>query len=708
MVAKSGKIDSASQLTEEKNLSSSHPKDRLSSSFHTILPYLLLLFCSLLPFTTYFLAGISQGDDLQWHLSYMYDLYYGFKQGFFLPTTSHIISGNYAENIYLFYGPFPHYLVVLLTLAFEWTGIDLITMMKIVTIASVFISGVFVYWLAKRITASSRIGVFFGMMFIFFPYRIYDFLRRAAFSEAFAIGLIPIVFYAVYRILHDEKARVAPYLLLVFSMSALIMSHPFTCLITAIAVILVILANIVPLYHRLKDWHVWLYLVSSVILIFSFVSVYFFPMLQAIKENLYVISDVNLMGTRLANMQWSVVRLNEGYTGLLSWHWLMEMSPAMNWSNGVDSGINWSLSLCFFVFSCLGTILTDYFLQKSPKLAPWRTLICFFTTFFLNTLYLSRAEIYLALALFYVSYLYIEYDHWDEEELLPRRNSAIQLVTNPEIYVVGILVIISGVMAFSAGIWEAVPSIFYNAQFTFRMIAIFGFLLLYFFIPFFKPLAGKKIPLQGLAFTTCLIFALCLGPVDKRMALENAGNTYYYHANDFMSSNTTVGFNNEYVPTCIRDSNYVPTYPSGLYYTVRAEILDDEPFTTGLDNYLTPVFVEGQGQAQVTALNSPHVEMSVSVTSETSLLQIPQFYYDGYEISYFSTALSGKANGTNADGLLAFQLPKGEYSVSVDYVGTKTQQVGLVFFYLSFPASLTLGILGVYFKKKEKPTAKEE
>jgi len=141
---------------------------------------------------------------------------------------------------------------------------------------------------------------------------------------------------------------------------------------------------------------------------------------------------------------------------------------------------------------------------------------------------------------------------------------------------------------------------------------------------------------------------------------------------------------------------------------VRAEILDDEPFTTGLDNYLTPVFVEGQGQAQVTALNSPHVEMSVSVTSETSLLQIPQFYYDGYEISYFSTALSGKANGTNADGLLAFQLPKGEYSVSVDYVGTKTQQVGLVFFYLSFPASLTLGILGVYFKKKEKQATKEE
>ena len=88
---------------------------------------------------------------------------------------------------------------------------------------------------------------------------------------------------------------------------------------------------------------------------------------------------------------------------------------------------------------------------------------------------------------------------------------------------------------------------------------------------------------------------------------------------------------------------------------------------------------------------------------EDSLIQLPLIYYPGYEISV--TDLTNNqtyiVESINVDGLVAFELQEGNYSVSTDYVGTPIRQVSVVYFYVSI--SLTcLALLYALFIENEK------
>jgi hypothetical protein len=103
------------------------------------------------------------------------------------------------------------------------------------------------------------------------------------------------------------------------------------------------------------------------------------------------------------------------------------------------------------------------------------------------------------------------------------------------------------------------------------------------------------------------------------------------------------------------------------------------------------------------SLKSPSATFNATITSATGLVQIPQFYYDGYQITLTQndqTIVS--ETGEYVDGLLAFKVVEGTYTIHVDYVGSKTYRVGRVFFYLSIPLTVSLGVLGIYLKRKPK------
>ena len=73
------------------------------------LPFLLMLAASFLPFVVWFKNPqfITSGDDITWHRAYVYDLVYGWRNGFNGISTGHILLGTLGYNIYTFYAPFP-------------------------------------------------------------------------------------------------------------------------------------------------------------------------------------------------------------------------------------------------------------------------------------------------------------------------------------------------------------------------------------------------------------------------------------------------------------------------------------------------------------------------------------------------------------------------------------------------------------------------
>lgn len=678
-------------------------KDKLVLYFQKSVPFLLILLASILPLIIYFSNGIPGGDDMVWHLGYMYDLYYGFKNGFTSQTPSHLLMGSYGYQVYLFYGPFMHYLVVLLTLAFEWAGASIIGMMKFVTIAGMFISGVYTYLLAKKITKSSQIATVFAIAFCFFPYRMEAFLYRAAFCEGMAISLIPIVFYALYRILHDEEPRVAPYLTMIIGMSALILTHPFSALITVTALVVIILANTFRLIKIFSHWQSWLYTLASIALIFGFISFYFFPMSAATNSGLYRLSDRAAVWMDLGQIARSL-NLQQGwtYSGFLNFQWIINVASERT-VRAYDTPTAWGLSLAVFIFSGAATILVDYFLRKYNKLRAWRTLICLAVSFIIPVIYWCRPEIYEGLAIFDFCYLYFEYGDLDNEMALPARFETKKVFRNPDIYASALLFIGFSLLLFTYWPWTILPDIYQKAQFPFRIWGILSFVFFFMLMPLLAWTKGHKTPLQIMALLASLLLVVTNPVADKRIMDYTGTGKWTSITESQVRSMNQVGVMDEYCPIVFFDDAYKPTYSNSLYYTVKKTINSYRGFPQKDTDYVTPVYLEGSGTIDLASLKSPSATFNATITSATGLVQIPQFYYDGYQITLTQndqTIVS--ETGEYVDGLLAFKVVEGTYTIHVDYIGSKTYRVGRVFFYLSIPLTVSLGVLGIFLKRKPK------
>lgn len=109
-----------------------------------------------------------------------------------------------------------------------------------------------------------------------------------------------------------------------------------------------------------------------------------------------------------------------------------------------------------------------------------------------------------------------------------------------------------------------------------------------------------------------------------------------------------------------------------------------------MEDYHDPVFLEGEGDFRITSLNSPEATFEAEVLSEEALVQLPQFYYDGYVLEWKSAlpdAAQGSQKGENVDGLVSFRLKQGAYTLSLRWKGTTSYQV--------FSPLFSVGLIGL-------------
>lgn len=632
----------------------------------------------------------------------MGDLYDSILAGHWGLQPSHEISGYFAEFIYRFYGCFPEYAAVLIALAFRGIGIGIIEGMKIVAFLSMFVSGIFAYWLVRKISKSEIIGVIGAMLWTFFPYRISDFLIRAAFSEGVAIGFIPIVLYGVYRILADEEPRVAPYIMTIVGMACAILSHPFTALITGIGAAILIVFNIKNLIRIAKKPLSYAFLIPSLILLVFMIGFYFFPMWSDMNSGLYRIGDSYAMSTYGAHVAWSFCKTWER-SGILRYDWLSCIELNLNWDAGRDTITQWTVELVLFSISIIGAILEERFLRENAKFGKWTTVIVLATIFVPSICIMARQEIFFALIAFAMVYLFIVYGKEKNEE---GRVSLRSVCLNPTLYA-GIFITILAVLYLSiASLWYSAPSLLTKCQFAFRLFALVGLGCLL-FLPVLSSLAkGHKIAYLSLASLVAVLCVLNQAPVDKRIAYANQDTQYLSVTTSFVKSQTKVGWNNEYVPVIYYDDSYESSYANSLYPKVKSIIRATKGFP---EEYIDPAFLEGSGQISLTNLNTPSAEFHVNIESESAKIQIPQFYYEGYQL--IATSSSGESFAItveNVDVLISFTIPKGEYDLHLSYVGPTSYRVLRVFFYLSIPLTIGLGVGGYFLARRKRPDPKLE
>ena len=664
------------------------------------LPYLIILVASFIPFSIYFKGDvINTGDDVWWHLIYTWDLNYGMDHGFSGISTSHTFFGFMAYDTYLFYAPFPHYFVIVLYRFFRDAGATIVGTLKFTAILSVFLSGIFTYWLALKLT-NKNVGLSLAaaIAYVFMPYRLYNFFYRMAYCEAIAQMFIPMLFLGLVGILHDKEFRISNYIYTLLGVALLVLSHPFTALITVAAALVFILANILNVIRVLKDWRNILAASLSILFIVGLIAFYFFPMQAALKTGYYRMSDPEAMWMTVDNLLY-YIPYSYSFSGLLNSSWLVKWISEGHTALGeTPESWMWDIIL-FLVFSGASIFALNFFEKKEHKTLAIVLAIGLALT---PIIFTRREEVLLAIMIFVFALLFVHM-HQEEQEAL--NGTLLQRVKetarNPEIYVLIGVMVLGFLYLFAPFMWENSPEILRNCQFPFRFWGLVQFLviiiLVYVAKPFLKWNFVREIGI-GLA---CFVFVVCQGPVDKRIAyVADWNNGAVWGEPDLWMVQATdrIGVMNEYMPNVFYETGYVSKYSNSLYPTIRQQIIVTHKYTWDPEEYIVPAVLEGEMEIEVTEINSPNVNLHITVTSDEALYQLQQFYYDGYVATY-SGGSTYQAEGEYIDGLVAFKAKKGEYDVKIEFVGSKIYRFTRPLFYISVVGVTAMG-LGFTFVPK--------
>ncbi|MBI2617175.1 glycosyltransferase family 39 protein [Candidatus Gottesmanbacteria bacterium] len=189
-----------------------------------IIPIVILLFIGFVYTFPFFQAGFFETHDGEWAIIRLAEMQRELRD-FQIPARwSDYLNHGYGYPLFQFTYPLPFYLGALISLS----NIGLTTTIKILFVASVFLSGVGMYFLGRKI--SSSFGGLLGTLFyIASPFRLTDLYVRGSLGESLSFAIFPWLFYVSYRYIErpDRKTFILGALLL----GSLILTHNVSALL---------------------------------------------------------------------------------------------------------------------------------------------------------------------------------------------------------------------------------------------------------------------------------------------------------------------------------------------------------------------------------------------------------------------------------------------------------------------------------------------
>lgn len=107
---------------------------------------------------------------------------------------------RYGEPLFNYYAPLPYYLGAFV----HFLGFDFITTTKIILIFVTFLSGFFMFMLAREFWGVPG-GILSAILYLYAPYRGVDLYVRGAFSEIFSFVFLPLIFWGYYLFFKTKK-----------------------------------------------------------------------------------------------------------------------------------------------------------------------------------------------------------------------------------------------------------------------------------------------------------------------------------------------------------------------------------------------------------------------------------------------------------------------------------------------------------------------
>lgn len=184
-----------------------------------IAPITLLIIFSLLPLVSIFRQGVYQSGDFTTHVMEEMSFYNLLQHSELFPKWAGDMNATYGYPAFLFTYPLPFYLMAII----HFVGFSFINSTKILLSISYYFSGLFMYFLLKKIV--KKIAAVGGALcYIFAPYHLIDLHFRADVGETLSFVFLPIALLAAWNFIDTRKWKW--FILEVFSFAFLLLSHP--------------------------------------------------------------------------------------------------------------------------------------------------------------------------------------------------------------------------------------------------------------------------------------------------------------------------------------------------------------------------------------------------------------------------------------------------------------------------------------------------
>ena len=106
-------------------------------------------------------------------------------------------------GVWLFYPKLPHLICAYIYLIIK----DVYLSMKIVYLITTILSGIFTYYLAKKIFNNKSIALLSSIIYITVPYHICEIYIRDAFAENFIFFVLPMIFLGLYNLKENNYSK---------------------------------------------------------------------------------------------------------------------------------------------------------------------------------------------------------------------------------------------------------------------------------------------------------------------------------------------------------------------------------------------------------------------------------------------------------------------------------------------------------------------
>ncbi len=184
---------------------------KLQKNKHTILTILVIGILSLVPVIFLFKQGYFISDDGEWMVIRFASFYQTLRDGQFPPRFFGSLNHGYGYPI----GTFLYPAFLYIATPFKLMGLQFSEAVKVVFILSFLFSGLGTFfWLRHRFSVlAAGIG---SLLYVYFPYHLYDLYVRGSIGELVAFALLPFLLLAI------DKKRLSSGS---FLLALLILSH---------------------------------------------------------------------------------------------------------------------------------------------------------------------------------------------------------------------------------------------------------------------------------------------------------------------------------------------------------------------------------------------------------------------------------------------------------------------------------------------------